>query len=228
MIETLQRNLAAVQDDIAAAATAAGRSAGDVRLVCVTKYAEDAWVQGLYDLGVRDFGENRPQNLAARRQQFADDVRWHMIGRLQSNKARVAVRDAAVVHSVDSRSLLDRCLRIAGEEGTSPRILLQANVSGEASKQGFAPNDLTAEDVASPAVAGLMTMAPVVGNAAEARPYFEHLKDLRDRLASEAGRPLPELSMGMSGDFPAAIAAGATIVRVGSRLYEGLAETSHA
>ena len=193
-----------------------------MRLVCVTKYAEDAWVRGLYELGERDFGENRPQNLQTRRAEFPGDVRWHMIGRLQSNKARAAVREASSIHSVDSRPLLDRCLRIADDEKREPTILLQANVSGEVSKQGFGPNDLTAEDVASPAVAGLMTMAPIVSHPAEARPYFEHLRDLRDRLSAEAGRPLPELSMGMSGDFAEAVAAGSTIVRVGSRLYEGL------
>ena len=223
MLETLRRNLGDVRARIAAACGRAGRDPAGVTLVCVTKYADEAWVRGLYDLGERHFGESRPQQLTARREAFPGDVRWHLIGQLQSNKVRPAVRAADVVHSVASRKLLDRCARISDEEGVSPRLLLQINVSGEASKQGFVPEELTADLAAPAAVAGLMTMAPAADDPASVRPVFERLAALRDRLASEAGRPLPDLSMGMSGDFEPAVECGATLVRVGSRLFAGLA-----
>ena len=238
----LQDNLAAARARIAAAATAAGRDPGAVTLVAVTKYARDEWVRGLLELGVRDLGENRPQQLTERAEtfparSFAGDggpVRWHQIGQVQRNKVRKLLPAAFLTHSVDSEKLLSAIDRTACEEGPVfhgdwPEVLLQANVSGEASKSGFAPDEL--RDLFAAGldrfphlnVRGLMTMAPAADSEevdAVARPVFAGLRDLRDELGG--GEALPILSMGMSGDFEAAIAEGATHVRLGSVLYAGL------
>ncbi|MFH5804796.1 YggS family pyridoxal phosphate-dependent enzyme [Alienimonas sp. DA493] len=227
----LSENLAAVRDRIAAAATAAGRDPDAVTLVAVTKYARDEWVRGLLDLGVRDLGENRPQQLTERAERFAADppVRWHQIGQLQRNKVQKLLPAAFLTHSVDSEKLLARIERVAAEDGRAPAVLLQANVSGEESKSGFTPDalrDLFAAGLdrfPHVTVRGLMTMAPAAApDAVEAvaRPTFAGLRELRDELGG--AEPLPILSMGMSGDFEPAIAEGATHVRLGSVLYEGL------
>lgn len=223
MLDQLRENLASVRDDIARACSAAGRNAAEITLVCVTKYAELEWVHGLYELGERDFGEARPQQLAERTPQFGDDVHWHLIGSLQANKVRSTLQHARTIHSVDSAKLLERVDRIAGELGVSPEVFLQVNVSGEESKHGWSTASFEAsrppiETLQHCRVVGLMTMAPRVSEPAEARPYFAELRRLRD----ETLPALPSLSMGMSGDFSEAIGEGATHVRVGSRLYDGL------
>ncbi|NNJ26670.1 YggS family pyridoxal phosphate-dependent enzyme [Alienimonas chondri] len=227
----LEDNLSAARRRIAAAATAAGRDPGDVTLVAVTKYARDEWVRGLLDLGVRDLGENRPQQLTERADLLPADppVRWHQIGQVQRNKVRKLLPAAFLTHSVDSEKLLAAIDRIAGEEGLTPQVLLQANVSGEDSKSGFTPNELRALFAAGfdrfphVRVRGLMTMAPAAESDevdAVARPVFAGLRELRDELGGS--ERLPVLSMGMSGDFEPAIAEGATHVRLGSLLYAGL------
>jgi len=232
-LERLAENLAAVRDRIAAAATDAGRDPAAITLVAVTKYARDEWVRGLLDLGVRDLGENRPQQLTERADAFPAEpaVRWHQIGQLQRNKVRKLLPAAFLTHSVDSEKLLATIDRIAGEEGLKPEILLQANVTGEDSKSGFAPHSLRSlcetglDRFPHVAVRGLMTMAPAAEPDAVdrvARPAFAALRELREELGGEAA--LPVLSMGMSGDFEPAIAEGATHVRIGSLLYGGLAE----
>ena len=232
-LDALAANLAAVHDRVAAAATAAGRDPGAVTLVAVTKYARDAWVRGLLDLGVRDLGENRPQQLTERAGAFAADppVRWHQIGQLQRNKVRKLLPAAFLTHSVNGEKLLAAVDRVAEEEGLTPAVLLQANVSGEGSKGGFSPDELRAlcdaglDRYPHVRVRGLMTMAPAAEPAvvqAVARPVFAGLRALRDELAGPEAWPV--LSMGMSGDFEPAIAEGATHVRVGSALFAGLAE----
>lgn len=223
MFDRLQKNLSEVRREIASACASSGRNVDDVTLVCVTKYAQIDWVHGLYALGERDFGESRPQQLSERTALLADDVRWHLIGTLQANKVRPAVRHASTIHSVDSLKLLERVERIAIEENACPQLFLQVNVSGEAAKHGWSPqsfrNDAARLPQSSQArIVGLMTMAPAVDRAGEARPYFTALKALRD----EVGPAWPALSMGMSGDFCEAIEEGATHIRVGSRLFEGL------
>lgn len=222
--ERLQQNRDGVRQRIAAAARAAGRDPAAVQLVCVVKYAELPWVQGLYELGEREFGEARPQQLAERVALLPSDVRWHLIGSLQRNKVGPtldALGAGGLIHSVDSSRLLDRVARLAAERSRVARVLLQVNVTGEATKQGLVPDEvagLVASSAASDAVAieGLMTMAAKQGDAAAT---FEQLAALSRTLPSE----LPVLSMGMSGDLEAAIAAGATHVRIGSALFEGLA-----
>ena len=224
-------NLAAVRGRIEDACRSAGRPVGDVRLVAVTKYARWNWVQALVAAGQTDLGENRPQQMAERARkagELASPVAWHLIGQLQRNKAKLAIEHATLVHAVDSLRLAERLSRLAAERETTVKILLEVNVSREENKNGFAAVELKGrwKDLLSlPAIepVGLMTMAPIVDDPADARPVFADLRELRDDLASTE-RPLPELSMGMSGDFEAGIAEGATIVRIGSALFEGVAE----
>lgn len=228
----LADNLAAVRSRMAAACRRAGRDPSAVRLVAVAKYADWSWVRALVDLGQRDLAENRPQQLVERAARLAEEApesgaRWHLIGHLQRNKVRPVLPAAGLIHSVDSLKLLQRVGVIGAELQLHPRVLLEVNVSGEASKDGFTPESLEREWEALAAVegvdvAGLMTMAPESDDPEAARPTFEGLRGLRDRLQARGPWELAELSMGMSGDFETAIESGATLVRIGSRLFEGL------
>lgn len=226
----LARNLASVQQRLAAACERTGRAADEVTLVAVTKYADMQWVRGLYELGVRDFGESRPQQLVSRANELPGDVRWHLIGHLQRNKAALVLPVACLIHSVDSLRLAQQLQRDAEKLQRPARVLIEVNVSGEASKDGFDPADLRRNWLelmrcAHLDIDGLMTMAPLDDDPAAARPVFERLRQLRDELAAlPDSPPLPQLSMGMSGDFEVGIETGATIVRVGSLLFENLNE----
>ncbi|MCA9060462.1 MAG: YggS family pyridoxal phosphate-dependent enzyme [Planctomycetaceae bacterium] len=229
MIESrLQQNLQQIQFQIAEACRRSSRDPGDIRLVAVTKYAQWEWVTALAGLH-SVFGENRPQQLAER-QQLLPDVQWHLIGQLQRNKVRLALQHAACIHSVDSLKLLERIALIAEELNIRPPVLLEVNISGEESKSGFSAAELRScwdqiIDVARHMqISGMMTMAPASDDPQAARPYFTALRELRDVLQqrSPAEICLNELSMGMSGDFEIAVEEGATLVRIGSALFEGL------
>lgn len=229
--EIIRSNVSTICEQISIHCSRAARPVEDVQLVAVTKYAELSWMRCLQSVlpAVR-FGENRPQQLAERRAQF-DGAEWHLIGQLQRNKVRLAVANADVIHSVDSVRLLKRVNDVAGELSQSIRVLLQVNVSGEDSKSGFAPDGLRRvwEEILEQSwfieISGLMTMAPEVEDPEDARPFFRELAMLREELRGFVGNPaihLQELSMGMSGDFGVAVEEGATLVRVGSALFEGL------
>lgn len=220
----IAENLQAIRQRVAAACARCGRSASEVRLVAVTKYAEPAWVRALLDLGIQDLGESRPQQLVQRTAEFSEPIRWHLIGHLQRNKVRPVLPLVAMIHSVDSFRLLKRIEVLAEELQLRPRVLLEVNISGEAAKQGFAPEELysgwsAVRECRQVRVEGLMTMAPHSEKPEAARPVFRGLRELRDRLADDE-RPLAELSMGMSGDFETAVEEGATLVRIGSGLFE--------
>jgi len=221
-------NYAGVVERIAAACRRAGRAPSEVRLVAVTKSAEVAWIDALVAFGARDLAESRPQQLCERAALVDSSVRWHLIGQLQRNKVRKVLPVAAWIHSVDSLPLLRRIDEIAGELGVRPRLLLEVNVSGEAAKSGFQPRELSeawpvVAAVKYVEVAGLMTMAPLFDSPQAARPVFAGLRLLRDQLKNvDPAIQLPELSMGMSGDFEVAVEEGATMVRVGSSLFEGI------
>lgn len=225
--DCIATNLATVREQIQHACTLADRTADSVRLVAVTKYAELPWITALHRSGINDFGENRPQQLTTRTPLFAPSIHWHMIGQLQRNKVRITLQNSGVIHSVDSWRLLNRIQLIASELNLKPKILLEANVSGESAKAGFSPDELRNEsnkliEFSNVDICGLMTMAPAVDNAEQARPVFASLRQLRDELANAQPQlNLPELSMGMSGDFEVAIEEGATMVRIGSRLFAG-------
>lgn len=201
------------------AAEAGGHDPGRLRIVGVTKthpisLARAAWAAGIIGLGESRVQEAEPKIDAV------PEAEWHFIGRLQSNKSRRAVRRFAVIHSIDSATLLDRVDELAGDEGVAPRVLLQVNVSGEASKAGMPPGALASVRVPrSVALVGLMTIAPMGASDAEARAVFGRLRELRDGLEQRIGHALPELSMGMSADADAAAAEGATLVRIGTALF---------
>jgi len=228
-IECLVRdNLNAVRARMARAAERSGRNAEAVTLVAVTKYAQPEWVQALLRLGHLELGENRPQQLEERARLFPSTVNWHLIGHLQRNKVRKTLPIVRLIHSLDSVSLVQAVDRIAGELGLLSEALLEVNVSGEASKGGFRPDDLRTawaalRDLPRVSIRGLMTMAPLSDDPESARTVFRDLRRLRDELAGGSGQ-LPELSMGMTGDFEVAIEEGATLVRIGSALWTGLEE----
>ena len=233
-VETqIAENHRRVRERIEAACARSGRSSADVTLVAVTKYAQPDWVCALMALGVNDLGESRPQQLVQRADREHDAVRWHLIGHLQRNKARRVLPLTELIHSVDSLRLLAALDRLADDLKLQPRVLLEVNVSGEESKHGFVPEELTANwasvvSCRQVCVAGLMTMAPLTAGTEGTRPVFRGLRELRDRLLehSPSTRTLPELSMGMSQDFEVAVEEGATLVRVGSELFTGLATTA--
>jgi pyridoxal phosphate enzyme (YggS family) len=229
MTDRLSDNLHRVTAEIAGACARAGRSPDEVTLVAVTKYTELVWVRRLIELGVRNLGESRPQQLLERAEQLPSDVQWHLIGHLQRNKVKPVLPRTLLIHSVDSLRLLERISVLAAELALHPRVLLEVNISGEASKDGLVPSELIAQwnafqTVPNVDVAGLMTMAPLADDPTAARPVFRALRQLRNELAARAAPHvrLTELSMGMSSDFAVAIEEGATLVRIGSRLFEGL------
>ena len=224
-------NYFAVKAEVAMACAACSISESDVQLLVVSKTIPVPVLMELYDAGVREFAENREPELAMKKASMPEDIIWHFIGPVQSNKIRKVVKLAQVIHSVESLSQLERFERIAGEEGVAPRILLEVNVSGEESKGGMTPEELPAvADAAAKCVnvkfSGLMTMAPFDAEKSELLQIFSTLKKLQTDTAESTGVELPLLSMGMSGDFPEAIACGATVVRVGSKIFEGIERIS--
>lgn len=237
-MDTIAASIAIVRERIAAAARQAGRPADAVRLVGVTKTHGPDVVAAAVAAGLHDLGENRVQEAEAKIEALAglrSQCRWHLIGHLQSNKARRAATLFDTIQSVDSVRLAEVLSRAAGQAGRVLPVLLQVNVSGEASKEGFALAewhtrqpvfDAFAGDVEQilglphVRVEGLMTIAPFGTTPEQARPTFETTRALRDRLAERfPSAAWHELSMGMSGDFEVAIEEGATIVRVGRALF---------
>jgi PLP dependent protein len=223
----LAANLLRVQDGIAEACQSAGRPVSAVKLVAVTKGVSPDMIRLLAACGQVDVGENRPQQLAARREELADlPVNWHLIGHLQRNKIRLVVPGTALIHSVDSLRLAVALDAEALSRGVPVRCLLEVNVSGDVAKHGFAPLDLPGvlgqlDQLKWLEVAGLMAMSGLESDPATARRQFEEVCELADRCnANPVARfRLTELSMGMSGDFREAIAAGSTLVRIGSALF---------
>lgn len=224
MSNQITENLRVVRARLCAAARQAGRPPDAVRLIAVSKTVGRADVQTAYEAGLRDFAENRVQELLDKAPNLPADCQWHLIGPLQRNKVRHAVLAAAWIHSVDSLPLLERLERIAAEEGRCVSILLQVNVAEEESKHGFAVDAVRAaldqaRTCRHAVCRGFMTMAPFDAGPATLRQVFGTLRTVRDRCVAEFGMELPELSMGMSGDFEAAIAEGATMIRVGTALF---------
>ena len=233
--QTIAQNLAQIRHDIEAACSRADRSPDSMQLVAVTKYADLDWVRDLIELGETQLGESRPQQMCRRAEELPDDICWHMIGHLQRNKVDMVIRTAELIHSVDSVRLLRKIESSAATLGERQRVLLEVNVSGEESKDGFSPASLKSNwaeilDLQHVEIQGLMTMAPHSADKESARPFFGQLRELRDELVvdSEGRLVLPELSMGMSGDFEIAIEEGATLIRIGSRVFEGLERSEGA
>jgi pyridoxal phosphate enzyme (YggS family) len=218
----LEERLTVVQARIGAAAYKVGRNASSIRLVLASKTQPSETIRAAWEAGARDFGENYVQEAIAKRAELADltDIRWHLIGHLQTNKTKAAVGAFALIHSVDSVRLAEAIARAQ----PSPRVhaLLEVNLGGEASKTGVAPGGVAAIlDAARGKIEidGLMTIPPPARSAEAARPYFARLREMRDSLATQSGYELSELSMGMTDDFEVAIAEGATIVRIGRAVF---------
>ncbi len=228
--------LAEVRARIARAAEASGRDPTGVRLVAVSKTYPAEHVRAACAAGHRDFGENRVQEALGKIEATSDlPIRWHLVGHLQSNKARKAAAAFPFIHSVDSAGLIEALDRAALAAGTAPEVLLQVDLAGEDTKYGVAPGDLgplvdAAAACRAARLAGLMLMPPLFDDPEGARPFFRRLRELRDDLRA-AGR-LPgsaiHLSMGMSHDLEVAVGEGATIVRVGTAIFGPRGLTSNA
>ena len=229
MIANIQDNIAKVEERIAAACLRSGRRREDVKLVAVSKTHPPELVRAAYAAGLREFGENRVQEAKSKCQALADlGATWHMLGHVQSNKARIARELFQWVHSVDSLRLAEKLVQ-AADPGQSPLpVLIEVNLGGETSKAG-----VQAEQVAALAaqiapletleLCGLMVIPPYSENPEDVRPYFRQLRALASNIEA---RKIPnvsmrELSMGMSNDFAVAIEEGATIVRVGTAIFGG-------
>jgi pyridoxal phosphate enzyme (YggS family) len=226
----LADKLGAVEARIQAACRRAARPRDEVILVAVTKTVSVEVAALLPELGVIDLGENRPQAFWSRAGALRS-VRWHFIGHLQRNKIERTLPLAHLLHSVDSLRLLHALEREAEKQQRSIEVLLEVNASREANKQGFAPEELAGVvpelvKMRRIHVRGLMTMAAFVDDPEESRPTFVTLRRLREELRREIGPPheLAHLSMGMTNDFEVAIEEGATLVRIGTALFEGLPE----
>jgi pyridoxal phosphate enzyme (YggS family) len=227
----LRENLESVRGRIAEAARRAGRDPGAVTLVAVTKRNPPELIRPLVDSGAHDLGENYPQELWKKAEALGDaPVRWHLIGHLQSNKARKTLPMVRMVHAVDSLKLLQTLDSLVTDLDLAdpPTVCLQVNTSGEASKHGWSPREIALDADAIAAcrhipVVGLMTMAALDASPQSARASFARLRAVRDALRPRTGLALDQLSMGMSGDFVEAVEEGATLVRVGSALFEGVA-----
>ncbi|NQU23299.1 MAG: YggS family pyridoxal phosphate-dependent enzyme [Candidatus Nealsonbacteria bacterium] len=225
----IAQNVAGIRDRIDRAARRCGRGGEDVTLVAVTKYVTPPEIRAVVEAGCTDLGESRPQQLWQRAEAEPNAaVRWHLIGHLQRNKVRRTLPAVAMIQSVDTPRLVEAVDRIAEELSLSVPILLEVNVSQEPAKHGFSPDAVEpflarAAGLRSVQIRGLMCMARLGGGSESAREDFARLRKLRDRLDDVCPESisLDELSMGMSGDYEVAIEEGATIVRVGSALFEG-------
>jgi PLP dependent protein len=222
----LAERLAAVHDRIMAACARAGRSLGEVTLVAVTKSVSERVAAVLPELGVSDLGESRPQELC-KKAIAIPSARWHLIGHLQRNKIDKTIPHVTIVHSVDSERVLTALNEFGTKHGLAVPVLLEVNCSREEAKGGFAPEAIpaladTLMSLGGVWVAGLMTMAAFHDDPQQCRPTFAELRAIRDEMRVRTGLPLPHLSMGMSHDFEVAVEEGATLVRIGTTLFEGL------
>jgi len=216
-------NLARVRERIAEAAFRAGRSPEEIRLVAATKGVDTERIREAMEAGVEILGENYVQEARRKYEEIGSKVRWHMIGHLQTNKAKYVARFFECVHSVDSLRLAQELDRRAVLQGRTIDVLIQVNLSGEETKSGVAEEEVEAlaEGIAGLEglrLVGLMTMPPFSPDPEDSRPYFVALRRLKERL-NERGFPLKELSMGMSADFEVAIEEGATMVRIGTAIF---------
>jgi PLP dependent protein len=242
-VAELTERIAQIQAYIDAACQRAGRNPQTVTLVAVSKTHPAETVLAAVEAGLQEFGENRveeaSEKIAAVNSQIRERPVWHLIGHLQSRKSRdLYSADGQplfdLVHSVDSVKLAGKLSRLAEDHGTTLEVLLQMNVSGEASKEGFDASGWdqegevrtrlwqdfsTIRSMPGLNVSGLMTIAPIVEEMEQARPVFQNLRLLRDALSDSFGAVLPDLSMGMTDDYPIAIEEGATLVRVGRAIF---------
>jgi len=229
-LQTLRKNLNIVEERLASACHRANRARAEVTLVAVTKKVSVEIAGMLAELGVHHFGENRPQELIRKARLLPNTIHWHLIGHLQRNKVDLILPIVSYIHSVDSVRLLQALELEAAKLGKTVPVMLEVNASGEKNKQGLKPNEVPTlvpmlSGLRNLHVKGLMTMAALQEPEA-CRPTFALLRTLRDRLRTDLKSPhtMEHLSMGMSNDFEVAVEEGATFVRLGSILFEGLPE----
>lgn len=218
---SVAKNLKEVLERVEAAARKSGRRGADVRLVAVTKTHTPEIIMEAYRSGHKIFGENYAQELKEKSALLPPDIEWHFIGALQGNKVKIIIDKTAMIHSLDRESLAREIEKRAMK--TVP-VLIEVNLAGEETKSGVASDEVeklidSVRNLTKIEIKGLMTMPPFFDDAERARPYFVRLRELRDKLARNTGLALKELSMGMSGDFEAAVEEGATIVRVGTAIF---------
>ena len=223
-MELIADNLEVVRQKMTHAATKTGRRIDEIELVAVSKKQDAEKIRAAEEAGQFLFGESRVQEARAKIPLLPSRLHWHFIGHLQKNKIRHALSLFELFHGIDSLALAQEVDRIAAEDGMRPRVLLEVNVSGEASKHGFAPETLRRElepvlSLGRLTIEGLMTMPPLAPEAEASRKHFVALRELRDQLEGEFNVRLPQLSMGMSHDFTVAIEEGATLVRVGTAIF---------
>ncbi|MEM9943611.1 MAG: YggS family pyridoxal phosphate-dependent enzyme [Planctomycetota bacterium] len=228
MNEILKKNLQSIRERIDNAAQGSGRNGSDVKLIGVTKYVDVEETEALVEAGCYSLGENRPQKLWEKSDAMDHpEIEWHLIGHLQRNKVKRTIEVANLIHSVDSVRLLKEINKCSQEIGKTSQILLEFNLSGEEAKHGFVAEQLDAilDEISkfeSVQVRGLMGMGGLKSDADQVRREFRKLREIRESASNlPSNVSLAELSMGMSGDFEIAIEEGATMVRVGSLLFEG-------
>lgn len=223
----LKARLESIHERIAAACRRAGRDPAEVTLIAVSKTVAPNLIREAIECGVRVLGENRVQEAAAKIAELSEqNVQWHLIGHLQSNKARRAVELFDAIHSIDSLKLAERINQTAGEFGKRIPVFLEVNLAEEESKSGISPKDLfplieRTGKLSHLELRGLMAVPPFLDDPDEVRPFFKQLRELRDeaRRSGIAGDEFTELSMGMSNDFEVAIEEGATFVRIGTAIF---------
>lgn len=221
---SMAENLEKIQQRIAAACDRSGRDPSEITLVAVSKGHRAPKIHEAWDLGLTRFGENKVQELKLKVGQCPGSIQWEFIGHLQTNKCRDAAYFSRMIHSVDSPRVAEALNQAGNKLAKSIPMLLEVNVSGEATKYGFRPEEVSADlsslnQLERLEIHGLMTMAPWSKDPESARPHFRRLRELRDELEDQLGAPLTELSMGMSGDFEIAIEEGATRIRLGTLLF---------
>lgn len=222
----IQKNLIAVEQEIQRACDKSGRNRTEVTLIAVSKTKPVSMIQEAYNAGIRDFGENRVQELVDKIPQLPSDIRWHMIGHLQRNKVKYIVDKVSMIHSVDSLALAEEISREAVKKNVSVDILIEVNVAEESSKFGAAASELSGlvesiSKLPSVNIKGFMTVAPFTENPEENRPYFHKLVELAVDINRKNidNRSACLFSMGMTGDYSVAIEEGATYIRVGTGIF---------
>jgi len=223
---SIKENIERLRDEITDECARAGRNVSEITVVAASKYADAGGIREAYDAGLRDFGENRVQEALAKMESLPADINWHFIGHLQRNKATKVVGEFDIIHSVDSLRLAEKINQVGRDRELIQRVMLEINISGEESKFGL--DSRNAEELAAGVSAmpnieltGLMTIAPFTTDETVIRAVFRGLRELRDKLSGKLGKPLPNLSMGMTNDWRIAIAEGATHLRIGSAIFIG-------
>jgi PLP dependent protein len=222
----ISENIKSLRERIVKACNESGRDSKEIKLIAVSKTFGTGEIEKVYNEGLKDFGENKAQELSGKSEKLGDKITWHFIGHLQRNKVRFVIPAAEYIHSVDSLQLASEINKYAAKNNKVQKILLQFKTSGEETKSGIENKselfDIAGycKEFANLKTVGLMTIAPLTDNAEEIRQSFRQLRKLRDEL-NQKGFELKELSMGMTSDFEIAIKEGATMLRIGSAIFGG-------